>query len=840
MVLSIDRRAPLLTIQSPRAGSYLPAGTGTAAIRGAVVDFGAGISSLTCNGSPATVAGQSYACSLAVTAGPNSVHVVAADAVGHQATRDLAFTVGEPPAPTTLEISPHSLTLLTGQSADLRVTDERGTVVSAGTWTSSAPLVASVVEEEERPKLNTYGAGQATLTLTRDGLTAEATVNVLAAGSPMPEGTVRWQLHSDGSGTPTRAQVLRNIPGATSPADADRLFFVDEATEWSGGTLARVAGRQPRIIATSLDGARVWAREISDGTIKDVAVDMNGGLLLVLSNSYGSSDPLPERVERIDGVTGEISWQYFTDDGQLSEVAVRRDGAVFFVDEEYHKPYMYLVAVDGQTGLPAKTELPHGHVTRTVNGIQDVDVNDWAKATAPVILADGTTTVVSSRANSESHLISKWNGSYWDVYPDSSNPGSEETHVDLVSVASDSLTPSALELTVDASIPTGLDLSAWRIIPRPNGGFVVGGRSAPLVARIDAGVLSAITSIGPTGIYSSTWEVEYAVGDTNAYALVRGYSSGAQRADLVTFDPATEAPTGQQQLLSPDARLRFIQADDGVHVSGSTYGAYDANDTEVTNGLWASFGNAPTVYEGAAVDWLPSSGYLPAGDQSANAEKTFPRVSYFMPYDQLDNTDPIHPYLAQQFKSQLNNDFAHFVTNAIPKSFVTAEATVANFRKALNSQDIVIFLGHSLEHPVCNTDPTDPNCQAYGLILDDKDLIMAGWGSISLRPTEQKDYVDHLEINAKVLMIGSCAISDIFKGMWAIDQSTTGHVLVYPTVRNSHLLWAAQAAELIAQYLTIDKLNVAEAISKVNTEFLQGDRVDLKFTFVGDGNVNFR
>ena len=653
-------------------------------------------------------------------------------------------------------------------------------------------------------------------------------------GLPCPRAQSGGSSTATDTRTPTRAQVLRNIPGATSPADADRLFFVDEATEWSGGTLARVAGRQPRIIATSLDGARVWAREISDGTIKDVAVDMNGGLLLVLSNSYGSSDPLPERVERIDGVTGEISWQYFTDDGQLSEVAVRRDGAVFFVDEEYHKPYTYLVAVDGQTGLPAKTELPHGHVTRTVNGIQDVDVNDWAKATAPVILADGTTTVVSSRANSESHLISKWNGSYWDVYPDSSSPGSEETHVDLVSVASDSLTPSALELTVDASIPTGLDLSAWRIIPRPNGGFVVGGRSAPLVARIDAGVLSAITSIGPTGVYSSIWEVEYAVAATNAYALVRGYSSGAQRADLVTFDPATEAPTGQQQLLSPDARLRFIQADDGVHVSGSTYGAYDANDTEVTNGLWASFGNAPAVLDGVVADVSLASGYLEAGLLSANGP-SHPSATYFMPATVLDDTNG--SYLAYEYKDQVIEDFEGGLADTLPPHIlVDQDATLDRFRTALEHEDIVVFLGHSVvTSQDCEAVPT---CESVGLNFADKDLVKAGYPSS--RPSEQTESVQEpVTVRARLFLVGACAVGDVFNSMWSIGDASVGQVLVYPTVKGTHLRWAASAVRQLVNDLTgQNRMTVAQAIDDVNSTVLQN--VELKFAFRGDGSVRFR
>ena len=261
------------------------------------------------------------------------------------------------------------------------------------------------------------------------------------------------------------------------------------------------------------------------------------------------------------------------------------DGAVFFVDEEDPQTVHVLGGRRRADRSASQNGAAARRFTRTVNGIQDVDVNDWAKATAPVILADGTTTVVSSRANSESHLISKWNGSYWDVYPDSSSPGSEETHVDLVSVASDSLTPSALELTVDASIPTGLDLSAWRIIPRPNGRLCR--RRQKRTPRCQDRCWRAL------GHHFNRPDGRLQL-DMGSGLRGRSHERIRARQGLLQRRAARRSrdvrschgsATGQQQLLSPDARLRFIQADDGVHVSGSTYGGvYDANDTRSPTG----------------------------------------------------------------------------------------------------------------------------------------------------------------------------------------------------------------------------------------------------------------
>jgi hypothetical protein len=45
----------------------------------------------------------------------------------------------------------------------------------------------------------------------------------------------------------------------------------------------------------------------------------------VLTDTF-DRDGLPPRVQRIDGATGAVSWQYVSADGDLSEVAVHPDG----------------------------------------------------------------------------------------------------------------------------------------------------------------------------------------------------------------------------------------------------------------------------------------------------------------------------------------------------------------------------------------------------------------------------------------------------------------------------------------------------------------------------------
>ena len=73
---------------------------------------------------------------------------------------------------------------------------------------------------------------------------------------------------------------------------------------------------------------QLWSRTFSgEAIIKDVAADAYGGLILVLTDTF-ERDGLPQRVQRIDGATGAVSWQYCSADGDLSEVAVHPDGRV--------------------------------------------------------------------------------------------------------------------------------------------------------------------------------------------------------------------------------------------------------------------------------------------------------------------------------------------------------------------------------------------------------------------------------------------------------------------------------------------------------------------------------
>ena len=242
VLLKVDHAAPSLTVSAPRPGAIFPGGTTTVTIKGSAADFTSGVAGVTCNGVAATLSDYAYSCAAPASTGSNTIHVIATDRADHATTKDVTVTVGDI-APTALTISPAKMTVAAGWGQQLSVTDKYGRIVTGGTWSSSAPAVAEVVVENDVPAVHALAAGTATVTLFRDGLTGNATVTVLAAGTldgSLPSGTVLWELTpsplgdliSGGNATPIpfqRGEVLRLAQTDSTDRQQAALAFVEHS-----------------------------------------------------------------------------------------------------------------------------------------------------------------------------------------------------------------------------------------------------------------------------------------------------------------------------------------------------------------------------------------------------------------------------------------------------------------------------------------------------------------------------------------------------------------------------------------------------------------------------------
>src|SRR5439155_2139322 len=106
--VSIDTTAPVLTFTTPTDGSTVQVSTIVAA--GSAHDDLSGISSVTCNGTPAAVAGDMVGCNVSLARGANAIAASATDRAGN--TTSLALSVSYARVPVARITSPDNLSYL--------------------------------------------------------------------------------------------------------------------------------------------------------------------------------------------------------------------------------------------------------------------------------------------------------------------------------------------------------------------------------------------------------------------------------------------------------------------------------------------------------------------------------------------------------------------------------------------------------------------------------------------------------------------------------------------------------------------------------------------------------
>jgi len=163
----------------------------------------------------------------------------------------------------------------------------------------------------------------------------------------------------------------------------------------------------------------------------------------------------------------------------------------------------------------------------------------------------------------------------------------------------------------------------------------------------------------------------------------------------------------------------------------------------------------------------------------------------------------------------------------------------------LNRNDIVSFIGHSVvSEEDCETSPT---CQSWGLKFSDQSLLKAPYcspGDVDqatgrCRPepwTFTRTIKEGMTVptRAKVVFVAACALGDVFRSLWGINDSTPGQVLIVPTVKGTHLYWASQAWIEILMRLTDDRhMSVYDAVREVNDTYLNKPGVTLRFQTIG-------
>lgn len=361
VVVQIDGTSPTVALTSP-TGEVTTTAT-SLELSGTVSDIGSGVAVAACNGAPVTPVGDVVTCTVPLRPGRNSVVLTARDAAGNTVSAGVRVT--RTGTPTALALSPTTRTLLVGEHAALSLLDDFGVHVQQAVWTTSDPAVVAL-STGDPPVLMAAGAGTATITASHGGLSAAATITVVA-GTTLPDGTTRWTVapRADVSmGTIFAHPVNETVPD---------LFAVER--DW--------ATNEYQVRAVTAAGEQRW-REAAPST--PTMADTFGGLIAVANNA----------LVRFAGPTDAPPWRYASAGGVYSP-AQGPDGTIYAIEwvqgprsSGSGTTYDYAaVVIDGATGrLRARVPIPRGFVDDYRCTYRRFD--EPADVTAPVVGASGS------------------------------------------------------------------------------------------------------------------------------------------------------------------------------------------------------------------------------------------------------------------------------------------------------------------------------------------------------------------------------------------------------------------------------------------------------------------
>lgn len=230
---------------------------------------------------------------------------------------------------TTLVIAPTTVAMAVGDSRGLSVTTGTGIPVTGVTWTSSDPSVVTVSPDNDGTII-VEGLGQATVTATLGGLTAQATVRVLP-GAVAP-GERIW------AAAPMPGRYLQAPIRANPVSDDDPDIFsveVDPANS-SSAVVRAVRGA---------DGTTLWSESV--GYPYRPQADAYGGFLVQASVPSSGPSATVSSLRRIGG-GGIAPWEYVSA-YFISDFAAAPDGAVYLAEYVLNGE-AFIVGLDGKTG----------------------------------------------------------------------------------------------------------------------------------------------------------------------------------------------------------------------------------------------------------------------------------------------------------------------------------------------------------------------------------------------------------------------------------------------------------------------------------------------------------
>jgi len=154
--------------------------------------------------------------------------------------------------PTSIQITPSFINLVTGAIRSIKLVDSNGNFVQGATWKTSDATILQI-SSDDPPQLSAIASGPATLTATftppgaTTPLTSQAQINVYP-GASLPNGVPTWAIGTMSGNTGGQGFFASQVH------DTDPAIYVEEATA-TGGVIR----------ALSADGQQLWATAVPSG-----------------------------------------------------------------------------------------------------------------------------------------------------------------------------------------------------------------------------------------------------------------------------------------------------------------------------------------------------------------------------------------------------------------------------------------------------------------------------------------------------------------------------------------------------------------------------------------------
>jgi alpha-tubulin suppressor-like RCC1 family protein len=335
-IVNVDLTSPLVTLTSPVDGGVTTNSSVT--ISAAVSDALSGLGVVKCNGVDTPVVDGVVTCTATLRPGRNSITVSARDVAGN--SRSAGATITLAGTPSNLILSPAVRTMLVGETATLSLRDNFGVPAPAATWDSSDPSVVSL-SADDPPVLTALASGTATIQALRNGLSAVATLTVVA-GESLPEGTTRWNVAPTPGGgfSWLEGPIYTNRMAGNDPD----LFMVEtNTTTW-----------ERRLRAMSSESGEVAWLATSPGV--PLMGDMLGGVIAGIepSNNYcvGPFNEIQRcyiGLARVAASAETAAWRYDSP-GMLDRPAQGPDGTVYVI--EHLGDYLWMPNDNGNAYFP--------------------------------------------------------------------------------------------------------------------------------------------------------------------------------------------------------------------------------------------------------------------------------------------------------------------------------------------------------------------------------------------------------------------------------------------------------------------------------------------------------